>query len=253
LPSWPSRSTRTEILSKPSPWLRVLEDSNRPDEALKALETPTTDPPVYARKSLRQIHLAVLYARKSDMAKAQELYLAAANYFDPHCVPVAKEKDAFLALLRPMVDAHLAKAKQLDAQGKYAESLPEYAQALSFAANEQEASTLRAAMFAASGMMPTPPEMPDDAHRRVVRGEALLNQGMLERALVEFNDALRIAPYMPKVYYNTALIYGELKQYDHAIHQMHLYLTAAPEAPDIRTAQDQITKWELQQEIGGKR
>jgi len=86
-----------------------------------------------------------------------------------------------------------------------------------------------------------------------VRGEALLNQGMLDRGLAEFNEALRIAPYMPKMYYNTALIYGELKQYDQAIRQMHLYLTAAPETPDAHTAQDQITKWELQQEIGGKR
>lgn len=54
-----------------------------------------------------------------------------------------------------------------------------------------------------------------------------------------------------KVYCNTALIYGELKQYGQAISQMHLYLTAAPEAPDAHTAQDRITKWELQQEIGG--
>ena len=158
-----------------------------------------------------------------------------------------------MALVQPMVDTHLTKAKQLDSEGKYAESLPEYAQALSFAANEQEATTLRAAMFAASGKMPTPPEMPDEAHRHVVRGELLLNQGMLDHALFEFNEALRIAPYMPKMYYNTALIYGELKQYDQAIRQMHLYLTAAPEAPDASTAQDQITKWELLQEMGGKR
>ena len=225
---------------------------------MKALDTPTTpslNPIMDARRqALLQIHRAVLYARKGDMAKAQELYLAAADQItDTRCLPVAKERDEFLALVQPMVDAHLAKAKQLDAQGKYAESLPEYAQALSFAGNEQEASTLRTAMFTASGKMPTPPEMPDDAHRNVVRGEALLNQGTLERALVEFNEALRIAPYMPKMYYNTALIYGELKQYDQAIRQMHLYLTVAPEAPDARAAQDQITKWELQQVIGGKR
>jgi len=231
----------------------VLEDSNRPDEALKALETPTTDPPEYSRKSLLHIHLAVLYARKGDMAKAQELYLAAANQIDPNCLPVAKEKDAFLALVQPMVNAHLTKAKQLDAQGKYAESLPEYAQALGYAANEQEASTLRAAMFAASSRMPTPPELPDEARRRVVRGELLLKDGMLDRALTEFNEALRIAPYVPKLYYNTALVYGQLKQYDPAIRQMHLYLHAAPEAPDARAAQDQITKWELQQEMEGKR
>jgi tetratricopeptide (TPR) repeat protein len=235
----------------------VLEDSNRLDEALKALETPTTPSIIpnmeVRRQALLQIHRAVLYARKGDLAKAQEIYLAVANHIDPNCLPAVKEKDAFLALVQPMVNAHLAKAKQLDTEGKYAESLPEYAQALSYAANEQEASTLRAALFAASGKMPTPPEMPDEAHRHVVRGELLLNQGMLDRALVEFNEALRIAPYMPKLYQNTAVIYAALKQYGQAIRQMRLYLQAAPETPDARAAQDQITKWELQQEMGGKR
>jgi tetratricopeptide (TPR) repeat protein len=235
----------------------VLEDSNRPDEALKALETPTTSaviPTTEAlHQSLRQIHRAVLYARKGDMAKAQEIYFSADSHIDPRCLPAVKEKDAFLALVQPIVNAHLTNAKQLDAQGKYAESLREYAQALSYSANEQEASTLRAAMFAASSRMPTPPELPDEARRRVVRGELLLKDGMLDRALAEFNEALRIAPYVPKLYYNTALIYGQLKQYDQAIRQMHLYLLAAPEAPDARAAQDQITKWELQQEMEGKR
>jgi tetratricopeptide (TPR) repeat protein len=238
----------------------VLEDSNRPDEALKALEalgpiTTSVNTPmsVNTMVALLWIHGSVLYARKGDMAKAQELYLAAADQIDPNCLPAVKERDAFLALVQPTVNEHLAKAKQLDAQGKYAESLPEYAQALSFAANEHEAYTLRAAMFAASGKMPTPPEMPDEAHRHVVRGEVLLNQGMLERGLAEFNEALRIAPYMPKLHQNTAVIYGALKQYGWAIHHMRLYLQAAPEAPDARAAQDQITKWELQQEMGDKR
>ncbi|MGA3262596.1 MAG: tetratricopeptide repeat protein [Terracidiphilus sp.] len=229
----------------------ILEDSNRPDEALKALETPTvTGMPM---TELWQIHRAVLYARKGDMAKAQEIYFSTVNHINPGFLPAVKEKDAFLALVQPIVNTHMAMARQLEAQGKYAESLPEYAQVLRYAASEQEASTLRAAMFAASGRMPTPPELPDDARRRVVRGETLLKDGMLDRALVEFNEALRIAPYVPKLYYNTALIYGQLKQYDQAIRQMRLYLLAAPEAPDARAAQDQITKWELQQEMEGKR
>ncbi len=234
----------------------VLEDLNRPDEALKALDFPTTPgivPMMEALKqNLRQLHRAVLYARKGDMAKAQEIYDSVANHIDPRCLPAVKEKDVF-ALAKPMADAHLANAKQLDAQGKYAESLTEYAQALSYAPNEQEATMLRTAMFAASGKMPTPPEMPDDAHRHVVRGELMLKDGNLDRALVEFNEALRIAPYMPKLYYNTALICGELKQYDKAIRQMRLYLTLAPETPDARATQDQITKWEMRLEMEGNR
>jgi tetratricopeptide (TPR) repeat protein len=231
----------------------VLEGSNRPDEALKALEAPGLASSLPMAEASRQIHRAVLYARKGDTAKAQEIYFSVVSHIDPRCLPAVKEKEAFTALVQPTVNNHLAKAKQLDAQGKYAESLPEYAQALSYAANEQEASALRAAMFTASSKMPTPPELPDDVRRHVVRGELLLKQGMMDRALAEFNEALRMAPYVPKLYYNTALVYGELKQYDQAIHQMRLYLTVAPEAPDKRVAQDQITKWELQQEMQGKR
>jgi tetratricopeptide (TPR) repeat protein len=234
----------------------VLEDSNRPDEALKALETPTdylTTTAEPLRRALQQIHCAVLYARKGDMDKAQEIYFSTVSHIKPGFLPAMKEKEAFLALLQPIVNTHMAMARQLEAQGKYAESLPEYAQLLRYAANEQEANSLRAAMFAASGKMPTPPELSDEARRRVVRGELLLKEGMLDRALVEFNEALRIAPYVPKLYYNTALINGQLKQYDQANRLMRLYLQAAPEAPDARAAQDQITKWELQKEMEGRR
>lgn len=238
------------------PYGIVMEDSNRLDEALKALETPTTPSLIplseTMRQNLLQIHRAVIYARKGDTAKAQEIYLSVAGHIDPSFMPAVKEKNAFLALVQPMVDAHLEKAKQSDAAGKYAESLPEYAQALNYAANEQEASTLRTAMFTASSKMPTPPEIPDEARRRVVRGELMLKDGQLDRALVEFNEALRMAPYVPKLYYNTALICGQLKQYDEAIRHMRLYLLAAPEAPDARAAQDEITKWEMRLEMAGK-
>ena len=231
----------------------VLEDSSRLDDALKALETPNISAELPMAEALRQIHRAVLYIRKGDTAKAQEIYFSSVSHIDPRCLPAVKEKEVFMALVQPAVNAHIAKAKQLDGEGKYAESLPEYAQALAYAANEQDASTLRASLFAAVGRMPTPPEIPDDARRHVVRGELMLKDGQLDRALVEFNEALRMAPYIPKLYYNTALINGQLKQYDLAIRQMHLYLLAAPEAPDGRAAQDEITKWEMRQEMGGKR
>lgn len=231
----------------------ALEDNNRFDEALKALETPSRGSNLPMAEAVRQIHRAVLYARKGDSAKSQEIYFSVLSHIDPRCLPAVKEKEAFMAMAQPTVNDHLVKAKQLDAQGRYAESLPEYAQALSYAADEQEASTLRVALFAASSRLPTPPELPDDARRHVVRGELLLKQGMLDRALAEFNEALRIAPYIPKLYYNMALIHGQMKQYDRAIRQMGIYLQAAPEAPDTRAARDEITKWELQQELEGSR
>jgi regulator of sirC expression with transglutaminase-like and TPR domain len=81
----------------------------------------------------------------------------------------------------------------------------------------------------------------------------MLKDGQIDRALVEFKEALRIAPYMPRLYQNTAVIYGELKQYEQAIRQMQIYLQAAPETPDARTAKDEITTWEMRLEMEGKR
>jgi hypothetical protein len=37
------------------------------------------------------------------------------------------------------------------------------------------------------------------------------------------------------------------------VSQMNLYIQATPKYPDIRTAQDEITRWKLQQELEGKR
>ncbi|MEN6525646.1 MAG: tetratricopeptide repeat protein [Candidatus Polarisedimenticolia bacterium] len=227
----------------------ALLESNQPNQALEALENPNvTGTAIPFAEAQRQVLRALGYARRGDLDKAASVYFAAADQLDPKNAPVWSERNVFVALLKPLGQGHLDKAKQLDAQGRYAECLPEYAQALRYAADEQEVSSLRAAVFAAAGKMPTPPEMPDDAHRRVVRGELLIKEGDVERAYVEFMEAQRIAPYVPKLYYNTALICAQLKKYDRAIQQMNLYLAAAPEAPDARAAKDEIIKWELQQE-----
>ena len=53
------------------------------------------------------------------------------------------------------------------------------------------------------------------------------------------------APYVPKLYYNSALLNGQLRRYGEAMRLMKIYLQAAPTAPDRRTAEDEIYKWEL--------
>ena len=78
-----------------------------------------------------------------------------------------------------------------------------------------------------------------------MRGELLIEEGNLKAALPEFTAALRLAPYVPKLCYNSALLNGQLKRYGEAMHLMKIYLQAAPSTPDKRAAEDQIYKWKL--------
>lgn len=92
--------------------------------------------------------------------------------------------------------------------------------------------------------------LPEDARKHVVRGEILVKEGNFEQAAAEYKKAMQIAPYATQLHYNAALINAELKEYAEAIHQMNIYLKAAPDAPNARAAQDEIYKWEFLMEKG---
>lgn len=47
-----------------------------------------------------------------------------------------------------------------------------------------------------------------------------------------FEEAALVAPWVPDAYYNMGLAYEGAKDYNNAIKSFHLYLTAAPNAPD---------------------
>lgn len=233
----------------------ALLDKGRYDEAITALQgsaTPLTIP-------YRQLGRAICYAKKGDLKGAADLYFAdnagmgsLADKLDARCVPLWQERTTLLALLQPMIQGRLDQAKKLEAEGKYADALPEYGQAIRFAASDKEAADLRQAMFNAASKMPTPPELPEDARERVVRGETLIKDGDLAAAAKEFSEAIRLAPYMPKLYYNAALLNGQIKRYAEAIRLMNIYLQGAPDAPDARAAKDQIIMWKLEIERQAK-
>jgi len=231
----------------------ALLDRGQPEEALRAFDDPAMTPTLLPfAEAHRQVGRALCFAKRGELDRAAEVFFAAADRLDARCVPAWLDRTSFLALLQPLAQGHLDQAKKLEAQGQYAACLPEYAQALRYASDDRSASDLRAALFAAAGKMPTPPELPEEARRRVVRGELLVKEGDLERALPEFAEALRIAPYLPKLYFNAALLNGQLKRYAEATRLMNIYLQAAPEAPDARAAKDEIIKWELLSERQGR-
>lgn len=226
----------------------ALLGKERPQEALAAFDDPTLEPALMPFTATHlQIGRALCYAKMGNLDKAADIYFGVAGQIDQRCAPMWQDKTALAAQFAPSLQKHLDQARKLEADGKYADCLQEYAQAMRFADGKQ-AEEIRAASFADAAKMPTPPELPEDARRRVVRGEALIKDGDLASAVAEFNDALRLAPYMPKLYYNAALLNGQLKKYPEAIRLMNIYLQGAPDAPDARAAKDEIIKWELEQE-----
>ncbi|MEW6003577.1 MAG: tetratricopeptide repeat protein [Nitrospirota bacterium] len=86
----------------------------------------------------------------------------------------------------------------------------------------------------------------------MIRGEVLVKEGNFEDAVKEYRKAIQVAPFVAGLYFNTALVYGELKNYPGAIRYMNIYLQLGPDAPDARSAKDEIYKWELQMEKAGK-
>ncbi|GAG63014.1 unnamed protein product, partial [marine sediment metagenome] len=145
---------------------------------------------------------------------------------------------------------HRENAKKFEAQGRFQEALDELAGALGLAMDDKEADEVRNSIFQMVRRMPQPPEMSEDARKYGLRGEILIKEGEREGAISEFKKAIRLAPFSARLYFNAALIYGEVKNYSEAIRYMRIYLQAAPDAPNARAVEYEIIKWELLMERG---
>jgi hypothetical protein len=51
-------------------------------------------------------------------------------------------------------------------------------------------------------------------------------------------------PWWPEGHFNRALVLAEVERYTEATREMRKYLLLFPDAPNARTAQDQIYAWE---------
>ncbi len=227
----------------------ALLEAGRIDEAQAVFQTDTH----VQALPFRQVGRALCIARRGEIDKAGEAFARDSAAWDTRNAPLRREVSALVAALEPSRRAHVERARALEAQGQVAEALTEIAAALRLAGEGTEADALRDALFMVAAKLPTPPELPDEARRHVVRGELLVKEGALKDAVPEFEAALRLAPYVPKLYYNAALLHGQLKRYKDAMRLMKVYLQAAPDAPDARAAQNEIFAWELQLERQGAR
>ncbi len=93
------------------------------------------------------------------------------------------------------------------------------------------------------------PSLPEDARKLMVQAEFAFDQRRLVDAVNLYADALRLCPWSPQAHHNRALILSILKtndnsNYQEAVMEMKKYLMLVPNAPNARTLQDKIYRWE---------
>ena len=219
-------------------------DQGRYDETVKLLLQ------VKESTSARVLE-ATAYAKKSDVKKAINIYSAIPEEkLSPKDVPLWSDRGELLKALKPFIASKMESADRLKTQGRYKEALNELGDALKIA-DDTTSEEICGSIYRIMSMDPRLSELPEDARKYALRGDVMTEQGKFEDAVKEYLQAVQAAPYIAKLYFNTAMIYGELKRHPQAISHMNTYLNLAPESPNARAAKDQIYKWEFMMEKGG--
>jgi tetratricopeptide (TPR) repeat protein len=221
----------------------ALLDRGQYDQALKVLSHTKNAGPA-------QLIEATAYAKLGKIPEALRVYTAInPSDISPKKVPVAKDRDALLAELKPFVKEHRENARAHESKGQYRETLSELSEALK-ASDGGESREILAESFALVRKNPVLGQIPDEARKYAIRSEVLVKQGNFADGASEIQKAITAAPYIGQLYYNAAFIYAEMNQYHEAIRQMTIYLSSAPDSPHASAGKDEIIRWELMIEKG---
>ncbi|MBU1862177.1 MAG: PDZ domain-containing protein [Candidatus Omnitrophica bacterium] len=103
------------------------------------------------------------------------------------------------------------------------------------------------------------PKLFESARRYIVQAKVHVEAGRDADAITTYRKVSEIAPWYPAGFFNQALLYGKLgsvaaetgngnkeENFSKAIFWMKRYLEIAPDAANVRTAQDRIYEWEAQ-------
>jgi len=224
-------------------------DRGKYDESIKLLSQIKVSPTA-------RLLEATTFAKQGKMKLAVNFYFSIMDTYpeeaiSPKNIPLMNDRMVLLQTFKPFVKERRDKARSFESNGQYKEALSELSEALK-TADETEAQEIQDNIFSMIRKNPLLAEMPEDARKYALRGEMLVKEGHFEQAVTEIKKAIRIAPYVAKLYYNSALWNAEVKKYPEAIRNMKIYLKAAPDAPDARDAKDGIIKWEFMMEKGNK-
>lgn len=203
--------------------------------------------------SFDRILEATARAKLGDMKKAVEIYSSIPEDYLASQKATYRQsyKRALLESLKPYVNAKKDSARSFEAKRQYGEALKEHAELLKVA-DEREAKEIRNHVAVLIKENPYLVRLPEEGRKYALRAEILLKDGKFEESLSEFDSAIKVAPFVPQLYYNKALVYGEMKNYKSAKRYMDIYIDLYPDAPNIRQVKDEIYKLEFMMEREGK-
>jgi tetratricopeptide (TPR) repeat protein len=129
--------------------------------------------------------------------------------------------------------------------GKLREALTRYVAALqSTTEGTDQEQQLREKIIALARQIKPAPLVPDEALTHFGRGRAAgeiaKNPEDFQKAIDEFRQALRLAPWLANAYLNLGVVEDKAGQYADAIRQLKLYLLAAPSASDADDVKTRI-------------
>ena len=103
---------------------------------------------------------------------------------------------------------------------------------------------LREKIIALAHEQKTPPELPDEAERRMARGAAAFKAAQsvadYKDAVEEFTQATLAAPWYGDAYFNLGLAEDKAEQYDAALRSLRLALLASPGSKEIKDLMYQV-------------
>ena len=110
---------------------------------------------------------------------------------------------------------------------------------------------VRQATIKVARSMATPPALPDNVMRYMVRGEAKVKAGgagSYEEAAEEMERALLEAPWFADGYFNLGMVQDKAGSFEQAIQNLQMYRFAAPQAQNAAAVQAKIYELEVKQE-----
>jgi hypothetical protein len=141
-------------------------------------------------------------------------------------------------------------------QGQYPMAFAHYVDAL--AETEKygaEDTRIREKAVRLGKTMSSPPAFPEEAMRRMVRGQTRLRMGgagSMDAAAAEMEEAVLAAPWWTDGYYNLSVVQEKAGRYDRALRNLRLYLLGTPDSAESRAAQVKIYELEVKREEAAK-
>jgi hypothetical protein len=89
------------------------------------------------------------------------------------------------------------------------------------------------------------PPLPEAVRVRALLAEEAVRDKKPAAALKYYQQGLDVYALWPQGWFNAALIAGELRDYNSATEFMQNYLLLVPDAPDARSAHDQLEMWKI--------